>query len=334
MKKKIAVVFLFCVLFFSSLFFSRALAYEKNKFEEKIILTPVLPENQIGPDLGYYNLRVKPNLNQVIELKIKNKSSENTEVKVKVNGAGTNSNGLIDYQLFTEEQGIRDFNNVMKVTDSVVILKPGEEKLVKFEISLPYKEFDGILLGAILIDLGGTDKKKNSIKNKISYTIGVVLSENDNYTEPILDFLSVNVKERSNRTYVETKIGNATPTIIENVHINSVLRKESKVIVSKDLGAVRIAPKSTFNYRIEIPRNENLQPGLYELDMVATSDDHTWKWTESFSISEKQIERLRPVSIKKFQVQPKQVVLISALSLIIGVFITKVFLRWRYRNGS
>lgn len=332
MKKKVSV-FLIAIFLFSSLF-SDVLASENNGFEEKISVNPIIPDNQTGPNLGYFNLRVHPNLNQKLELEVENKTSDDIEFKVEANGAGTNANGLIDYQLFTDEQGIREFNKVLKVTEPFVKLGPGEKKIVKFEISLPDKEFDGILLGAVSINFSEREHKKNSINNNISYTIGVVLSENDTHVEPILDFLSVDLEEKNNRMYVESKLGNTTPTIIENVKIRSVLRKGNKEIIIKDMDSIRIAPKSTFNYRMDVSGNENLEAGLYEIDIVATSNNYTWKWTENLLISEKQIEQIGPISIKKAQLQQKLVILISVLSLIVGILSVKVFLKRKNGNDN
>lgn len=57
-----------------------------------------LTQNQIDSNVTYFDLKMKPEDTQTLEVEVKNTSSEEITIKVQTITASTNRNGIIDYR--------------------------------------------------------------------------------------------------------------------------------------------------------------------------------------------------------------------------------------------
>lgn len=156
------------------------------------------PDNQMKENIGYYHLKVKPEDKQTVTITMANTAEKPIVVNVSLNGAKTNSNGVIEYG----DNGIKNdkslkypFEKVVKGPKKVE-LKAREEKEVEFNITMPETSYEGVITGGIqMIQAGqGEDQLKKSgsvVVNEYAYVVGMQLQEDDKKIKPKLKLNSV-----------------------------------------------------------------------------------------------------------------------------------------------
>lgn len=253
----------------------------------------VIPDNQVDKTKTYFDLRMKPGQKQKVTLHFENNASEQVQIEVSPNTATTNRNGVIDYSTSKKkvDPSLKyDFSKLV-TGEKVVTLNAKEKKDVDYEITMPEKEFDGILLGGFYIHKkqADTDKDKDSsvqIKNDYSYVIGARLSENDKAVSPKLKLNQIKAGLENYHTVVNANLQNATPVIISNMKIDAKVTKSgsSKVLHQVVKENQSMAPNSNYNFSIPWD-DEELKAGKYHLSMTAKdASGHHWKFEKDFTI--------------------------------------------------
>ncbi|OTP51275.1 hypothetical protein A5884_000470, partial [Enterococcus sp. 7D2_DIV0200] len=152
------------------------------------------PDNQIDKELGYYHLKMNPGEQQNLDIALSNPSSEKVTVDVKINGAKTNQNGVIEYgeSSIKNDSSLKfNFTDVVKAPQSVE-LAPGETKNLELKVNMPETEYDGIIAGGIqLMRAGQAEDDPNNgggskIINQYAYVVALVLQETDTIIIPDL----------------------------------------------------------------------------------------------------------------------------------------------------
>ncbi|EUJ29116.1 DUF916 domain-containing protein [Listeria cornellensis] len=163
----------------------------------------ILPDNQIDPLHTYFDLMMKPNQKQAIQVAITNDKEEDIQVQVYVNTAMTNKNGIIQYSETAPklDSSLKTpFKSIAK-TENIVTVPSKSTKNISVDIQMPQEKYDGIILGGLYFMEKKADKATGSkdniqITNRYSYTIGVVLRESDTEVLPDLN-LQKNKKKDS-----------------------------------------------------------------------------------------------------------------------------------------
>ncbi|WP_439442995.1 DUF916 and DUF3324 domain-containing protein [Listeria aquatica] len=255
----------------------------------------IIPDNQVDKTKTYFDLRMKPGQKQKLTLHFENNADEKVQIEVSPNTATTNRNGVIDYSSSkkkTDSSLKHDFSKLV-TGEKIVTLNAKEKKDVDYEVTMPEKDLDGILLGGFYIHKkqADTDKDKDSsvqIKNDYSYVIGVRLSENDNPVSPKLKLNQIEAGLENYHTVVNANLQNTTPVIISNMKINAKVTKaqDTKILHQVTKENQSMAPNS--NYDFSIPWNdEELKAGKYHLSMTAKDQSgHKWKFEKDFEIGD------------------------------------------------
>ncbi|MBO0472897.1 DUF916 domain-containing protein [Enterococcus ureasiticus] len=108
------------------------------------------PENQID-DSGYFNLKMTPGQKQKVSITLTNLGKKEVTVEVNLNGARTNSNGVLEYgktKLDKDASMKFDFTDIVKGPKEIT-LPPESDKDLELEINMPETSYDGIILGGI-----------------------------------------------------------------------------------------------------------------------------------------------------------------------------------------
>ncbi|EUJ28483.1 hypothetical protein MFLO_12076 [Listeria floridensis FSL S10-1187] len=252
-----------------------------------------IPENQVDKTKTYFDLRVKPGAVQTISLTLQNNAAEEAVIEVEPNRATTNRNGVINYgkSIDKKDKTLKaDFEEMVSKKQEVV-LKPNEEKQVKFTLTMPKEAFKGTVLGGFYVHKKESDKeakqeKDVQIKNDYSYIIGVKLTESDEKVEPNLQLGQVKPGLQNYHTIVSANLENTAATIISGMTVESKVYKKgkTKVLHEAKVENQMMAPNS--NYDLPISWNDQvLEPGKYTLELKAQDmDGHKWKFTKDFEI--------------------------------------------------
>ena len=133
-------------------------------------IRPILPNDQLS-SAGYYHLKGEPGESRTLQVVINNQNDE--EITVSVNAANGFSNpyGSMSYSADDTTDFSRYLNEAYKLKDMIdiqdsVTVEAGEEKLVKFTVTIPSDITEGQLLGAIQFTANEKGSNENNESNE------------------------------------------------------------------------------------------------------------------------------------------------------------------------
>lgn len=302
------------------------------------------PDNQIDKELGYYHLKMDPGHHQKLSIILSNPNKEKVTIDVKVNGAKTNQNGVIEYGESTIEndQSLKfDFTNLVKAPKSVE-LAPGETKNLELTVDMPETGYDGVIAGGIqLMRAEQKDTTKNNnkskIDNKYAYIIGMVLQEKEIEASPNLSLNSVKVGRNSYNNAIFINFSNIAAVFLNNVTVNVQITEKGKetVLYERKQSEMRMAPNSFIDFPISM-NGELITPGDYEADILVTSGDKKWDWKEDFEITDEDANKFNESD--KGLVQEKglnwRMILLLVVAFVLTMMVLFSLLRFLRKNKS
>ena len=257
-------------------------------------VTPIFPENQVPETGGFFDLMVKPGMNQNIQVNITNTSSTQVSVSTITFTPTTNINGIIDYGSpgMPDETLEIDFAEVAIPEREVTILTPGETKTLTITLSVPEQGFDGTVLGAIHTINNITDdeiavaQETGTIINRFTYAIPVRLQITQSEIEPELVFGGISTRLINHRAAIVAEIRNPLPRVTRDVFVSAEVfpQGESNPAFERERIEVEFAPHSIFPLAFVDEAGEGLRPGLYDAVIRLEREDRVWEFSESFEI--------------------------------------------------
>jgi hypothetical protein len=290
----------------------------------------VIPENQVDKEQSYFDLRMTPDQEQMIEVQIKNTSNETSQFIVNVNQAYTNSAGFIDYEDATVKKDkslLYDISDIATYDSSVEV---AANSSVSFPITLkmPSKSFDGQILAGIQV-IKDTDSKSEGITNNYGYVLGLKLTESDVEVKRDLKLLSVKPAVSFSRTSVVATLQNPTMDAFGHLKYEAEVKNKATDEVEKKVtydNNMQMAPNSTYGFAIDWD-DKALVAGEYSLTLtVSDAKSNVWKFTEDFTITAKEADDVNALTVNRVAdtggVPLWAIIVIVILSLIIiGWFI-------------
>lgn len=291
------------IFFFAIMILYSPIAGHATEGDVGFSVKAVIPDNQVNMDKSYFDLRMKPNQEQVIEVYIYNNSHEDITVKASINNATTNRNGIIVYEKdSSQDPSLKTpLSSIVTLTNDEIEIPANGSEVVTATIKMPVEEYDGIILGGLhfeKVNDEGDQAQGVQIQNQYAYVIGVQLSENDHEVEPLLHLRSIEPKLVNYRTAVVANIQNSQPLILNNLSVHGVVYKkgETDVLHETKKKNISMAPNSNMNFVIDW-ENQKLEEGAYLLKMKAQLGEHQWEWEEEFTI-EKAEESLNEEAVE------------------------------------
>lgn len=286
MKK---IICLLCVICFITLFPS----YKASASDMAYSVKANLPENQRNKEHTYFDLLMEPKQKQTISITFENHSENPIELEVNYHTAQTNDNGVIDYKGTKERKdGSLAYDLKELITgDQIIKLNSKEKKEVPYTITMPDKNFEGILLGGFHIhkkEKENSTNQKVQIKNDYSYVIGLKLTEIEKKVNPELKLNTVKPGLNNYRTTLLANLQNTTATMITDMTVTAEVYKEkSKEVLHKTVkNNQSMAPNSNYNFPISW-NNQSFQPGRYSLKLNAVDKaGHKWSFNKDFEIKD------------------------------------------------
>ncbi|MFI3803994.1 DUF916 and DUF3324 domain-containing protein [Vagococcus fluvialis] len=299
-------------------------------------IRPIYPATQ-APDVGesgYFMLDLHPKQKEILEIEVTNYSSNPISVLAEIGRAQTSDSGLISYDLSldnnTEIDDSVNFNKMIDLTEKKIDLKEKETKKLSISVMVPEKEFKGEVLGGIHfkeIDTEDT-KPRKMVTNKFSYSIPIIIRNNDNKIENELSIVNVEPALRNYHPYIHVNIKNSALSIIRNMKIKGEifnLDKKEKWYV-RHLDNLQMAPYSDFNFGFDLKDSEIL-PGNYEVILDINADGKEYKLKKEFNITKSDAKEKNENSVFVEQSHNDYLVIISiAVVLILFVLILTIFL--------
>lgn len=255
----------------------------------------VKPDNQ-NSDASYFDLRMKTGQKQTVTVKLKNFGTEVLPMSVKLNGAKTNSNGVIEYQPNTIENDSSlkfDFVDIVKAPETIEIPASGEVDL-NLDITMPETSFDGIIAGGIqLQSMREQDAQQSGmIINKYAYVIGMVLSESDKEVKPDITFNSVGPGQSNHRNSILINYSNTEANFLNHMttEVQVTAKGSDEVLYDRKQSDMRMAPNSQMTFAVSM-EGDAMVPGDYNAKVLITSGDQKWEWEQEFTITDEDADK-------------------------------------------
>lgn len=285
------------------------------------MVTPQMTASQIGGNLGWFNLLVKPGVQEKLPVVVANQSDQTKTVHLQLTNAYTQRNGQIGYDPNTQKR-INAQTSLTTVGSKPVTveLAPKTGKTVTFTVTPP--EFSGEVLGAIYAqDQTPAAKSSTSgfaITNQFAMVVAVAMQTSETKVAPQLTLNSVSADTKQIIAHVQ----NPKPTLFGKITFKSTVSLAGKTVLTQTDKNYAMAPNSDFAYQLT-PKT-TLQPGQYQLVIDATAGKTKWHLTKSFTIAKPVTPAPTPTS--KTAAKPNYTWLFGlaiVLAMVIGIFIGK-----------
>ncbi|MBP1040216.1 DUF916 and DUF3324 domain-containing protein [Vagococcus sp. BWB3-3] len=282
-----------------------------------IAVKALLPDNQFKKEVSFYYLKMSPGAKQEIELQLFNSSDQEVAAEVSLSSATTNDNGLIDYNLMEKEIDkslLYPFPSIASTANEVKIPAQSDVK-TKIKIEMPAEEYDGMILGGVNVKTKKTEDKQTEddssqggmkIENEMTYSIGVVLIENEEFVKTDMKLTKVFASQIMGNNTTKATLQNPTSAVMEEVSIEARVMKKgsSDVLYEVKSDGYRMAPNSAFDFGIPIGK-ERYRAGEYTLKLVAVSDPkdekdgerQEWTFEEVFVIKREEADKLNAKAV-------------------------------------
>jgi hypothetical protein len=333
MKKRIGLGF-FLVLYIAVLcgFATPANASMQFTYET------VKPENQQG-EVEYFNLRMTPGQKQTVEVLLTNRAEQEQTILVSLNGAKTNSNGVLEYgpsSIKNDPSLKHDFKDIVKGPKEVT-LGPKETIPLKLEIAMPETSYDGKIVGGIHLKAKPTkeeeaaNKKASGVINEYAFVIGMVLQETEAKITPELKLNKVYAGLSNYRNSIFANFSNISADFVDNMTVEMEVSKKGSAAVLYDTkrSDMRMAPNTLIDFPLEMNGDE-MEAGQYKAHIVVTSGEHKWSWDKDFTITNEEADKYNAQDVTLIQergIDWKLIALIAG-----GVFITFLLIFFSVRT--
>ena len=321
MKKKIYILLVSLIVLLSA-------ASVSADTSKSFSVTPLDPETK-QTQSSYYDLKVSPNEQKVLPIRIFNGADQAVKVKLKLNNGATNSNGITDYSGNVKRNATLKvgFTDVTTVESEDVTIPAKSAVDVPVTIKMPETQYDGQILGGIRVTSAEVKEKPKTsgIESNIAYTVGVVLRETDTKVKPSMSLLDDKIEQRNSQNVISATLQNGAPVIIKKLEAKSSVTKEGskKVLYEAENTSMRMAPNSQFDYGINLVNN-GFKSGKYLMTVSGKADGEPFSFTKKFTIKSKEAKEFNKNSVYVTDKSTNNTYLfwiIGALVLIILAFI-------------
>jgi hypothetical protein len=348
------------LLFIATIFTLGAVSKQVHANEFNFSVNPVLPENQMG-ESGYYNLLLSPGQSQSLTITLKNTTDKTVVVEEKIASATTNINGVVEYSPnkikadSSLKYNLADYASIPKE----ISLKPNSSQQVKVNVTMPDKNFTGVISGGITFKEKDSEKTKSnskglSIQNKYAYVVALLMQQKKVTVAPDLKLNTVEPSQVNYRNVINANLQNPMAGYLNQMYVQADVKglNNAKLSYKANKEMLQMAPNSNFDYPISIGDGKKLEAGKYRLSMTVYGQknndgkftyvdskgkeqkfDYQWKFTKDFTVSGKTASKLnsKDVTIKKTPWYQNWLIWLGLLLILLALFFL-FFILWKKRK--
>ncbi len=273
-----------------------ASAQDKNNETNSFYVQAVIPENQVDINKSYFDLKMQPEEEQELQVKLVNPEAEPITVSVNAINASTTEEGMIDYTV----KGIKDktlnypFESLIKVLETTISLQPYETKIAHFHLKMPKEQYDGVIVGGLRftknLPENEVKNKEVTIQQRFHYVVGVVLNETETTIVPDyeMDAVKVAKSKQGKKMSVIHSIRNKNAAISKEIELKMIIRKkgDKAPLIKLEKEHLEMAPNSVMDFPVLIKRQ--LQSGKYTSHTQILQDGKKWIFENEFNITKDQ----------------------------------------------
>ncbi|MFK4956334.1 DUF916 and DUF3324 domain-containing protein [Lactococcus garvieae] len=302
MKTKTSIALILTMIFF--FFFSGINVQAENvPTENSFSISPMNPDTG-QPQSTYYNLKVTPNEEKDIKVRVFSSSDKEIKVNVNVNNAGTNSNGVVSYTGKEKKDSSLKipFSSIAQLKETQVTIPPKGHYDVTIHIKMPNQAYSGMILGGIRVTSASSSqenvKQKPAVKANIAYSIAVVLKEDENNIEPDMHLLDVQKENRDYQNFISAKLQNSAPRLIKKLEADAKVYKKGsdQLLYEAKKSEMEMAPNSNFNFGINL-EGQPFKAGDYTMKISGKADGKPYSFEKDFTITSKEAKTYNENSV-------------------------------------
>lgn len=209
---------------------------------------PEIPSSQLkGSPQNYFDLKLQPNEQTTIKLKIVNFSSTEQTYVASIYNAWTNDNGVVEYAELEDSNkifGKYKTTNVAKLNSNEITIGPSDTGFVSVDVTMPTDRFDGVMAGSISI-------KKTGLDRNFRRNIALLIRNNEKEMEPSFNIVDGQFIVTSEKKKIKFTLRNESGSYqnLVNVNINLV---ENGRNYTKTVRDIQMAPYSKMNVEQEV----------------------------------------------------------------------------------
>lgn len=330
-------------------------------------VTPKIGENQVGQNLGYFNLLLKPKQTQNVEFTLNNNSNQTIKVKTSFGTAFTSQSGNVGYtpDLVKPDPSLKiNLKDYVKLPQTMTI-KPKSATTVTATVTMPDENIKGVIAGGFNFEDASTSESTQkssgvSITNRYRYVIGLVLQNDTAKVDPSLNLGKVGPDQVNGRNVITANLTNSAPAYLMQMNTSATVTKsdDKSVNYSYDNAAMEMAPNSNFNLTIPVSiqgvlngkTSEPLKPGKYHIKMTVygskatngayqtmvngqvTKYDYEWTFDKDFTITGEKAAALNAKDATVSQKSNIDWLLVIGLIVIILLLLILIFLLFKKRR--
>lgn len=293
--------------------------------------------HQTDPNLSYFDLIITPKQTKTLQVQIGNLKNKATTVKISINPATTNINGVVNYGADDKplDQSLNhNLKDYLSTKEKQVVLPPNSQKIVTLTLKAPENDFTGTIAGGINIQEVVATQKSNStigIQNTYAYAIAVLLHQKDQLILPKFKLGTIKTGQLLAKNQIIADIRNVMPKYQNQTTVDAIVTKKNhkKVIYRHQKKHLQFAPNSYMRYNI--PLNDRFKAGEYTLKLKVTSDNKTWYFTKDFKITRQAAQKWnqKDVSLPK---ESHLWLYTSLIILVLLIFLGFAFYRQQKEN--
>ncbi len=297
---------------------------EVSTSENTFSISPLNPETN-EPQSTYYNLKMTPNQVKEIKVRLFNSSDKDIKVKVTLNNAATNGNGVISYAGTEDEDSSLKvpLTSLAKLKDPIVNIPKMGHYDESITIRMPQNSFHGEVLGGIrvtsLSESKIQTKEKPAVKANIAYSVAVLIREEDEKPEASMHLLDVIKENRDYRNCISAKLQNSAPRLVKKLEVNSKIYRENsnKLLYQASRSEMQMAPNSHFNFSTSL-ENTSIKAGKYTMRVSGKADGKPFSFTRNFSVTASEAKQLNKNAV---YVKDEEGGGISLIYMLIGIIV-------------
>jgi hypothetical protein len=242
---------------------------------------PLIGENQVGQDLGYFNLLLAPQATQKLSFRLINHSNRALSIKTSFGNAFTTNLGTVSYKAPNHQiEPSLSIDLQKRVTlPSTVSLNSKESIILEAKLTMPKESFQGILAGGFNFEEESTNRyqKENSIQNNYAYTFALIVQNSLAKVAPALSLGKVSTDQINGKQVLLINPTNHSKTYLKQMNLHAVIAKTNNFSLKDayDNSAMEMAPDSSFTLALPLSnlgfndqKGNPLESGHYQLKLL------------------------------------------------------------------
>ena len=249
----------------------------------------ILPQNQEREESTFFDLRMEPGQEQVVDVEVINHTGETIKVEVNIFTAITNRSGFVEYQLLPEEPDstLPYLMEDLITIPSYVEIPPEGTSWVPIQIQMPEEAYNGVLAGSIEMKRVASQEQENTagLRNVYSF-LTVILLHQGEVVFPQMVSRGTQVEFTTAEGLFATNFQNTEAAFASALKIQTVIsnKQTGEVVFENKTKGLQMAPHSNFWYQVQV-EGEELSEGIYMIHYVLESGDLSWEFKEHIRIT-------------------------------------------------